>query len=103
MLYTVNEETVKLAHELLCFYSPQVTVHFNAYLMSYIQHNFYAYFSVHEEQFVRQYIATQAILSPKLLIKDHKTINEKGEFPTRLVIPAKKFTADLSKLGYLGI
>ena len=34
--------------------------------------------SVKEEEFVRQSLATQAIPSPKLLIKYHKTINEKG-------------------------
>ena len=59
--------------------------------------------SVQEENCVRQSLATKAIPYPKLLIKDHKTINEKGEFPTRLVIPATNFTATLSKIGYLGI
>ena len=59
--------------------------------------------SVKEEEFARQSLATRAILSPKLLIKDHKTINEKGEFPTRLVIPATNFTVTFSKIGYLGI
>ena len=59
--------------------------------------------SVQEEKFVRQSLATQSILSPKLLIKDHKTINEKGELPTRLVIPATKFTTTFSRIGYLGI
>ena len=34
--------------------------------------------SVQEENFVRQSLATKAIPYPKLLIKDHKTINEKG-------------------------
>ena len=43
------------------------------------------------------------MLSPKLLKKDHKTINEKGEFPTRLVTPTTNFTATFSKIGYLGI
>ena len=52
---------------------------------------------------MRQSLATQAIPSPKLLIKYHKTINEKGEFPTRLVIPTTNFTATFSKIGYLGI
>ena len=52
---------------------------------------------------MRQLLATRAIPSAKLLIKDHKTINEKGEFPTRLVIPATNFTATFSKIGYLGI
>ena len=58
---------------------------------------------VKEETFVRQSLAMRAIPSPKLLIKDHKTINENGEFPTRLVIPATNFTANFSKIGYLGI
>ena len=31
---------------------------------------------VKEEEFARQSLATRAIPSPKLLIKDHKTINE---------------------------
>ena len=52
---------------------------------------------------MRQSLATRAIHSPKLLIKDHKKINKKGELPTRLVIPATKFTATFSKIGYLGI
>ena len=59
--------------------------------------------SVQEEIVLRQSLATKAIPSPKMLIKDHKKINEKGEFPTRLVIPATNFTATFSKIGYLGI
>ena len=42
------------------------------------------YLSIKEEEFVRKSLVTRAIPSPKLLIKDHKTINEKGGFPTRL-------------------
>ena len=34
--------------------------------------------SVKEEEFVRESLAMRAIPSPKLLIKDHKTINENG-------------------------
>ena len=52
---------------------------------------------------MRQSLETQSIPYTKLLIKDHKTINEKGDFPTRLVIPATNFTATFSKIGYLGI
>ena len=59
--------------------------------------------SVKEEEFVRQFLATRVILSPKILIKDHNAIKEKGGFPTRLVIPAKNFTATFSNIGYLGI
>ena len=59
--------------------------------------------SVKEEEFVRQFLATRMIPSPKLLIKDYKAINENGEFPTRLVIPATNFTVTFSKIGNLGI
>ena len=59
--------------------------------------------SVKEEEFVRQSLATRAIPSTKPLIKHHKKIKEKVEFPTRLVIPATNFTATFSKIGYLGI
>ena len=59
--------------------------------------------SVQEENFVRQSLATRAILSPKLLVKYNKKINDKGEFPTRLVIPAEKFAAAFSKIGYIRI
>ena len=52
---------------------------------------------------MRPSLATRAIPSPKLLIKDQKTINKKGGFPTRLVIVATNFTATFYKLGYLGI
>ena len=52
---------------------------------------------------MRQLLATKAVPAPKYLIKDHKKINEKGEFPTRLVIPTTNFTATFSKIGYLGI
>ena len=60
-------------------------------------------FSVQEENFVRQSLAMKSIPYPKLLIKDHKTINKKGRFPESLVIPAMNFTATFSKIGYLGI
>ena len=59
--------------------------------------------SVQEENFVIQSLATKAIPAPKLLIKDHKTFNNKGQFLTRLVVPATKFTATFSKIGYLRI
>ena len=59
--------------------------------------------SVIEEVFERKSLSTRAILSSKLLIKDHKTINEKVEFPTRLVIPETNLTATFSKISYPGI
>ena len=60
-------------------------------------------FSVQEENYVRQSLATQAILSPEILIKYHKKINAKGGLPTRLVISATNFTATFSKIIYIGI
>ena len=39
----------------------------------------------------------------KLLLKYHKTINKKGELPTRLIIPAMNFTATFLNIGYPGI
>ena len=50
-----------------------------------------------------QSLAARAILSQKLLIKDHNKINGKGKFTTRLAIPATNFTSYFSKLVYLGI
>ena len=59
--------------------------------------------SVKEEEFVRQSLATRVIRSPKLFIKDHRTINGKWGFPTRLLIPMMNFTPTFSNIGYLGI
>ena len=59
--------------------------------------------SVKEEEFVRQLLTTRAIPSPKILVKYHKTINKKGDFPTSLVIPTTNFTTTFSKISYLGI
>ena len=42
-------------------------------------------------------------LVSKILTKYHNTINKKGLFPARMVIPATTFTATLSKIGYLEI
>ena len=55
---------------------------------------------VQEEEYVTQLLATRAILSPKLLIKDHKTINKKMEFSTMLLVPVTNFTTTFSKVGY---
>ena len=59
--------------------------------------------SVHEEKFLRQFLATQAIPYPKLLIKYHKKINKKGGFPTGLVIPETNFNTTFYELRYLRI
>jgi hypothetical protein len=45
----------------------------------------------------------RAVLTPKLLIKDHKPMNEKGEYMMRLIVPATNFAEVFPKVGYLGI
>ena len=40
--------------------------------------------SAQKEEFVRQSLATKAILSPKLMIQDHNTINKIGNLHNKL-------------------
>jgi hypothetical protein len=56
-----------------------------------------------EYSFVKESINSKAIPAPKLLIKDHKEIDDDGNYPTRLVVPATNFTSAFPKLGYIGI
>ena len=51
--------------------------------------------SVKEEEFVRQSLAARVIPSPKLLIKYHKTINEKGGIPNQVGYPRNKLYRNL--------
>ena len=53
-------------------------------------------------QFIREALNSKAIPSPKVLIKYHKKLNESGNYPTILVIPATNFTATFEKVGFLG-
>jgi hypothetical protein len=53
--------------------------------------------------FVEEMLDSRAVPTPKLLIKDHKPMNEKGEYMTRLIVPATNFTVVFPKVGYLGI
>ncbi len=55
-----------------------------------------------EVGFLRQYLDSYDIPTPKLLIKDHKPMIN-GVYPTRLIVPASNFMAAFSKLGYLGL
>ena len=43
------------------------------------------------------------ILTPRLLIKYHKTILRNGSFPTRMLVPATNFTHWLAKIAYIAI
>ena len=52
---------------------------------------------------INKSLKTKSIPTPKLMIKDHKKLNTKSEFPKRLVIPATNFTATFAKVGYLGM
>ena len=54
-----------------------------------------------EYQYLRGTINKRAVPTPQLLVKDHKKKKE-GLFPTRLVIPAKKFYLGVPKPGLPG-
>ena len=45
--------------------------------------------SKNEVRHINESLKTKAIITPKLLIKDHKILTSNGDFPTRLVIPEK--------------
>jgi len=61
--------------------------------------------SVNEYNYARTTINKKAIPTIKLLSKDHKPDkkDENGNYPTRLVVPAKNFTAAFPHLGQKGI
>ena len=52
---------------------------------------------------INEYLKTKDILTHKLLIKDHKKLTSKGDFPTRIVIPETILSANFVKVGYLGL
>ena len=56
-----------------------------------------------EFNYVKSTITKRAIPTVQLLVKDHKKKNEHGDFPTRLVVPAKNFTAGFPHVGQRGI
>ena len=56
-----------------------------------------------ENHFIDKSLKTRAVPTPKLLIKDHKKADSKGEFPTRLVVPATNFMAAFPNVGYQGM
>jgi hypothetical protein len=56
-----------------------------------------------EMGFVEAALESRAVPTPKLLIKEHKLMNSKGEYVTRLIVPATNFKAAFPKVGYLGI
>eukprot|EP00957_Ditylum_brightwellii_P148789 11327651-Ditylum_brightwellii.AAC.1 len=61
------------------------------------------FFSDKEKEYIEETLFLEAIPQLQLLVKDHKKPDENGDFLTRMVIPATKFTASFSKLGYMGI
>ena len=48
---------------------------------------------------INKSIKMKSIPTPKFLIKDKKKLNTSVKFPTRLVIPATKFTATFTNVG----
>ena len=53
--------------------------------------------------FLKETIASKAIPTPKLSIKDHAKPNKDRDFPMRMAIPATNFTSGFPKLGFSGI
>ena len=45
----------------------------------------------------------KATPTPKLFIKNHNKLTSNGELPTRLVILAINLSANIAKVGYLGL
>ena len=60
-------------------------------------------FSPNEFNYIKSTINNCDIPSVKLLIKDHKDSDEKGNYPSQLVVPAKNFTAGFQHVGQRGI
>ena len=56
-----------------------------------------------EKEFIVELLKTKAVPMPKLLIKDHKKADNKGEYPMQLVVPATNFMVAFPKAGYLEI
>ena len=55
--------------------------------------------SPNEFNFIKEFLQSRAIPTPKLLIKDHKDPNDDGSYPTRLIVPETNFIAAFPKLG----
>ena len=53
--------------------------------------------------YIKSTVNKRAIPTICLLVKDHKDKDESGNFPTRLVVPAKIFTAGFPHVGQRGI
>ena len=56
-----------------------------------------------ELKFLSKTLESKSIPTSKLIIKDHKKVNEEGDYPSRLIVPASNFTSGFPRLGYLGM
>ena len=56
-----------------------------------------------EYGYLSQSLASYAIPTPKLAIKDHKKPDNNGQYPTRLIVPAQNFVAAFPKMGYMAL
>ena len=59
--------------------------------------------SQNEFNYIKSTINKRAVPTVCLLIKDHKKRGKEGDFLTRLVVPAKNFTAGFPHVGQHGI
>ena len=56
-----------------------------------------------EAKYMKCWIQSRRIPTPRLSIKDHKAPREDGTYPTRLLIPATNFTQCYAKFAYKAI
>lgn len=59
--------------------------------------------SINERKFIFESLLSKAVPLPKLLIKYHKALDDHGNCPMRLIIPATNITSAFPKVGYLGL
>ena len=58
--------------------------------------------SENENNHIKSAIESKQIATPKMLTKDHKDPDKNGDHKTRLVLPARNFTAGFSNVGHRG-
>ena len=63
----------------------------------------YDLFNDQEKKYIKSTLLDHRVPTVKLLVKDHKEKDENGRYPSRLVVPAKNFTAGFPHAGQRGI
>jgi hypothetical protein len=59
--------------------------------------------SINEYNYIKSTISKKSVPTVQALIKDHKKKDENGDYPSRLVVPAKNLTAGFPHVGQHGL